>query len=82
MEVDHELRRRIIEEENCYYSKSLFYDEAEIAKRVKNLLNTKLDVDQKRLRDWIDRYCELKNISLSEEQRESVQGIAEQGFLF
>lgn len=60
--------------EPCYYSKSLYFDELYVAKRVLKSTNPP-KVDQKRVDIWIDRYCKTKNISLSAEQAAAVKGI-------
>jgi exodeoxyribonuclease V alpha subunit len=60
--------------EACYYSKSLYFDERYVAKRISNLKNPQI-VDQKRVENWINRYCKVKNFSLSDEQADAVKGI-------
>lgn len=60
--------------ESCYYSKSLYFDELYVAKRVLKSTNPP-KVDQKRVDLWINRYCKTKNISLSAEQAAAVKGI-------
>lgn len=60
--------------EPCYYSKSLYFDELYVAKRVLKSTNPP-KVDQKRVDLWINRYCKTKNISLSAEQAAAVKGI-------
>lgn len=61
--------------ELCYYSKSLFYDELFVAKKVSGFVNPP-QVDKDRISKWISRYCESKNISLSDEQAAAVNSIA------
>ncbi|MDD5759940.1 MAG: AAA family ATPase [Desulfobulbaceae bacterium] len=61
--------------ESCYYSKSLFYDELSVAKKVSGFGNPP-QVDKDRVGRWISRYCESKNISLSDEQAAAVNSIA------
>lgn len=61
--------------ESCYYSKSLFYDELYVAKKVSGFGNPP-HVDKDRVGKWITRYCESKNISLSDEQAAAVNSIA------
>jgi exodeoxyribonuclease V alpha subunit len=65
--------------ELCYYSKSLYFDELYVAKRVSKSTNSP-KVDQKRVDIWIDRYCRAKNISLSDEQATAVKGIVCKNF--
>lgn len=65
--------------EACYYSKSLFYDELFVAKKVSGF-GAPPQVDGDRIRKWITRYCESKNISLSGEQAAAVNSIAREKF--
>ncbi len=58
--------------EDCYYSKSLYYDEETVANLVKSSLARSVSVDQKRIDSWVARYCEAKNIQLSDEQNQAV----------
>ncbi|MEJ2487466.1 MAG: AAA family ATPase [Anaerolineales bacterium] len=60
--------------EPCYYSKSLYFDELYVAKKISNMANP-LSVDKKRVESWINRYCNIKGISLSDEQAAAVKGI-------
>ena len=47
--------------EPCYYSKSLYFDELYVAKKISNMKNPLL-VDKKRVEGWIERYCRSKGI--------------------
>ncbi len=60
--------------ESCYYSKSLYFDELYVAKRISNTRNHPI-VDKERVEIWINRYCETKDFSLSDEQVDAVKGI-------
>jgi len=60
--------------ESCYYSKSLYFDELYVAKRISNLKNPQI-VDKKRVENWINRYCKTKNFFLSDEQADAVKDI-------
>jgi exodeoxyribonuclease V alpha subunit len=60
--------------EPCYYSKSLYFDELYVAKKISNMANP-LFADKKRVESWINRYCNSKGISLSDEQAAAVKGI-------
>ena len=60
--------------EPYYYSKSLYFDELYVAKRVSKSTNSP-KVDQDRVNSWIDRYCKAKSISLSDEQGTAIKGI-------
>ena len=65
---------------NCYYSKSLYYDEEKVSQKVKLLINQNSLCDISRIQNWINRYCQLKQITLSDEQSASVQGIVQKSF--
>jgi exodeoxyribonuclease V alpha subunit len=41
--------------ESCYYSKSLYFDELYVAKRISNTKNQSI-VDKERVENWINRY--------------------------
>ena len=60
--------------EPCYYSKSLYFDELYVAKKIRSL-NTPPVIDKKRVDRWIDLYCRSNAISLSDEQAAAVRGI-------
>ena len=65
--------------ESCYYSKSLFFDELYVARKVAGFGNPP-HIDQDRVGAWISRYCAAKNISLSEEQAAAVRRIVAEKF--
>ena len=60
--------------EPCYYSKSLYFDELYVAKKISSMNNPPV-IDKKRVDRWIARYCRSKAISLSDEQAAAVRGI-------
>jgi exodeoxyribonuclease V alpha subunit len=60
--------------EPCYYSKSLYFDELYVAKKISNM-NNPLPADKKRVERWIEKYCRRKAISFSDEQTAAVRGI-------
>ncbi len=66
--------------QDCYYSKSLYFDEANVAEIIIKILSHKKSVDSKRIDNWVSMYCEKKNIQLSEEQYNAVCGIPGQSF--
>jgi exodeoxyribonuclease V alpha subunit len=65
--------------EPCYYSKSLYYDELYVAKKISGMKYPP-QVDINRVERWIKRYCQVKRISLSDEQAEAVRGIVGKQF--
>jgi exodeoxyribonuclease V alpha subunit len=60
--------------EPCYYSKSLYFDELYVAKKVSGMIKP-LRVDKERVKRWISLYCKAKQISLSDEQASAIVGI-------
>ncbi len=65
--------------EPCYYSKSLYFDELYVAKKIA-VMKAPAAADQQRVKAWIDKYCRSRGISLSKEQAEAVQGIVSNRF--
>ena len=65
--------------EPCYYSKTLYFDELYVAKKISEMNKPAL-ADSQRVGDWIDRYCRAKGIALSDEQAAAVQGIVGERF--
>lgn len=60
--------------ESCYYSKSLYFDELYVSKKISGMGNPP-EVDRNRIEKWIKRYCSVNNISLSDEQAAAVKEI-------
>ena len=56
----------------CYYSKSLYYDEAFVAAKVRGMA-APLTLDNQGSAEWIRQHCQSKRILLSEEQAVAVQ---------
>ena len=65
--------------ESCYYSRSLYFDELYVAKRVSEA-NHPLQLNNDRVEDWLRRYCETRQFSLSGEQLAAVKGIVSKKF--
>ncbi len=80
MESDHQLRVRQLMREGqqtaCYYSKSLYYDEAAVADKLQGMRGDS-PLDLARVADWIRRYGENKSVTLSEQQAEAVSGVVQ-----
>jgi exodeoxyribonuclease V alpha subunit len=80
MEADGLLMRRNLitaagPPEPCYYAKSLYYDELYVARRVAAMTG-RMDADQQRINNWLERYCRTHDILLSPEQMAAVGQIA------
>ncbi|MBU1564394.1 MAG: AAA family ATPase [Proteobacteria bacterium] len=63
----------------CYYSKSLYYDEAFVARTV-GAMAYPLGIDEKFIGRWVERYCGQQGMSLSTEQASAVRSIAASRF--
>ena len=83
MKQENQLRTRNLIQDDieivCYYSKTLFYDEATVADKVKGMKG-EIDSDPERIGRWIKRYCEKKSIALSDEQADAVKGVVQHRF--
>ena len=55
--------------EKCYYSKTLFFDETQVSKTVRSLMNQKVKIESSRIKGWVDNFCQKHRIQLSEEQK-------------
>ncbi|NOX25149.1 MAG: AAA family ATPase [Deltaproteobacteria bacterium] len=84
MQNENYLKVRILSDDqgvpqSCYYSKSLYYDEDTVAEKLKSMTGP-MAVDESRVADWVAKYCQLKEIILSDEQAEAVQGVVQHQF--
>lgn len=66
--------------ENCYYSKTLYYDELKTSEFVKTFLSRKVKRESGRIKIWVERYCEKYKVQLSDEQKKAICGIAGSSF--
>jgi exodeoxyribonuclease V alpha subunit len=60
--------------EQCYYSKSLYFDEFYVARRIADI-GIPPRVEKTRVERWVTLFCQAKNIFLSDEQADSVKNI-------
>ena len=65
--------------EPCYYSKSLYFDELYVARKILGMAAPP-KVDGKRVERWINLYSLSKGISLSDDQAAAIKGIVGQRF--
>jgi exodeoxyribonuclease V alpha subunit len=83
MKQENQLRvRQLMLDDNehaCYYSKTLFYDEATVADKIKGMKGD-ISCDPERVALWVKRYCEKKSIALSSEQADAVKGVVQHRF--
>lgn len=76
------VRRLILSQgvpEACYYSKSLYFDEQYVARRISNMGDPP-KMESERVERWISLYCKAKQIFLSDEQKAAVNGIVSKKF--
>lgn len=64
----------------CFYSKSLYFDEETTSLRVKEILDKKIKIDPNRINVWTLKYCKSKDITLSDEQLDAVTKIPSKPF--
>ncbi len=62
-----------------YYSKSLYYDEEYVAKKIKNLLHSHAQ-DLPDAAKWIAEHCSKNKFKLSDEQAKAVQTVVSSNF--
>ena len=58
----------------CYYSKTLYYDEAYVAEAI-GALSRPIELDKQRVSFWLKRYCQDQSVQLSDQQAMAVEGI-------
>lgn len=63
-----------------FYSKSLYYDEMNVAQKVVKWLKVPISVDQNRIKDWLKRYNQSTSFPLSQEQESAVVNIVANSF--
>lgn len=66
--------------QDCYYSKSLYYDELTTADRLLDLMKNQVPIDLVRIKGWVTKYCVQQGIDLSEEQMKAVCEISAHPF--
>ena len=85
MEADELLMRRTLAPapgepvQACYYARSLYFDEQYVAQRIARMADP-CDVDMTRVQRWIQLFAKSRQLRLSNEQAQAVQGISGKGF--
>ncbi|TKB27169.1 recombinase RecD [Desulfopila sp. IMCC35006] len=79
MEAENQLKVRLLPLPDggdlvCYYSKSLYYDEAFVAEKVRGMAYP-LNIDGQAAGTWTRLHCQKQGIALSEEQAVAVQAV-------
>ena len=62
----------------CYYSKSLYFDELYVAKKLR--VQSCVIVDFEKVEAWMTKYCSSMNIQLSNEQAHAVKNIVKKKY--
>ncbi len=65
--------------ENRYYSKTLYFDELYVARKIARLGGA-VAIDMDRVNRWIGNYCRTTHIRLSDEQAAAVRGVVGRKF--
>ena len=79
MELDNQLKVRLLPQPEggdltCYYSKSLYYDEAFVAAKARGMARSVIK-DKAAVGKWLDLYCQKQGVSLSSEQVSAVKAV-------
>ncbi len=59
----------------CYYSKTLFYDEILVARKIRQMQRP-LAVDTQRIEQWLEKHCRASRLILSPQQADAIKNIA------
>ncbi|WP_020585534.1 SF1B family DNA helicase RecD2 [Desulfobacter curvatus] len=84
MESQRLLMRRDLPDDNgqpvaCYYARSLYFDEAYVARRLLDP-GPERTFDQARIDRWVTLFCQRYQMQLSAEQAAAVKGVVQQQF--
>jgi exodeoxyribonuclease V alpha subunit len=84
MKQENHLRVRVLDfgsegEQLCYYSKSLYYDEEYVARKIGSMILAP-EPECKSLSGWIKHYCKTETLTLSTEQIEAVRSVVRNRF--
>ncbi len=63
-----------------YYAKSLYWDEVNLSRRLKEVISNQHNVDIERVKSWLSNYCQKVNMTLSDEQFNTVINISKDSF--
>ena len=79
--ISGEVKKRVLPDENnqdvsAYYSNSIFFDEQYVARKVKQWVNQIVSVDKSQIKSWVEQYCKIQSVVLSDKQQEAIAGIA------
>jgi exodeoxyribonuclease V alpha subunit len=83
MEEKDEIKVRDLSDQGkgkYYYDNSIYYDEMYIAEKINKLKNNHYQTNEERVEQWINNFCQKKDIVLSTGQYDAVKNIVSQGF--
>ena len=84
MESTNQLKLRVFEinqiPKNCYYSKTLYYDEEYVAGKLREMISLPGRTNVAGTEQWIEKYCSRQKIRLSKEQMRAVKTAATYNF--
>ncbi len=82
--LENEIKSRILNinetQQECFYSKRLYYDELTTSKIIKSFLLYEKAIDSSKIEKWITEYCSEKGMKLSPEQYQAVCNIPKESF--
>ncbi|MFN8369599.1 MAG: AAA family ATPase [Bacteriovoracaceae bacterium] len=73
-------KNEIINLNECYYAKSLYFDEQYVFKKIKSLMEQACSNDDERVKSWLDKYKIANEVTLSDEQLASIIHIVKYPF--
>ena len=80
MEEEKEIKTRIIRKQQCYYSKTLFYDEKYVAQKARLLSQNDCPQNHERIQLWVEKFNKRQKHPLSQEQIKSVMRVVGERF--
>jgi len=84
MERENHLRVRKMSltdegEQLCYYSKSLYYDEEYVGRKIGSMVR-EAEVEYRGVSEWIATHCRTETLTLSKEQMDAVRSVVRNRF--
>lgn len=79
--ANNNIKLRIIDNNKCYYSPIIYFDEEFISLKIKSLLFAKKqEVNIERVNLWLEKYSQNNSLKLSNQQLDSIKGIVKNNF--
>jgi len=84
MELENLLKLRVLESDgvvtNCYYSKTLYFDEAYVANKLREMISSPNHELVAGADQWLEKHCSGQKIRLTQEQMKAVKSAAVTNF--